>query len=134
IALREVEDVRVRIMRGIGRERADRRTLQSAQGGIEFGDPRQRVFEVLDLDAEMVQARIASIAPRYAIQPDIAIADYDIPDRPGLARRLHPKQRLIEAPVQRVLLRGYGNVIDARRHGTSSPLATSICTPSMSVK
>src|SRR5258705_3402040 len=110
-------------MCAVSGDRPGRRPLHRLQRGIEFVDARDRIFQIVHLDAEMIDPRTAPFAPRNAIQPDIAVADDHGACRPWLARRLHAEQGFVEARVDRVMIRCDRDVIDFGTHGRRTPLA-----------
>src|SRR5205814_4349513 len=83
---------------------------------IEFRDTRNGVLDIVDFDAEMIEPAGAPVAARNHVHADIAVAQHDRACRPGLARRLHAEEGLVEPAVQRVLVGRDGDVIDARGH------------------
>jgi len=104
-------------MRAVRRIGPDRWPLQRLQFGIELLHPRNRIFEIVHLDAEMIETRRASVAPRDMGHADIPVADRDgARGRERLLAGLHAEQRLVEARVHGVEIAGDGDVIDAGRH------------------
>jgi hypothetical protein len=121
IALRQIEDVTVGIVRTVSREGADWRALHCLQCRIEFADTCDRVFQIVYLDPEMIDSRTTSFAPRNAIQPNIAVANDDSARWPGFARRLHTEEGFIEARVDRVMIRCDRDMIDLGTHCKRAP-------------
>src|SRR5256885_894102 len=100
----------------LGGERADGRTLYGAQRRIEFRDARNRIVEIVDFDAEMIEPAGAPIAARNDVHADVAVAEHDRARGPGLARRPHAEQRLVEPAVQRVVVAADRDVVDPGGH------------------
>jgi len=76
----------------VGGEGADGRALHGAQRRIEFSDTRNSVIDIVDFDAEMIEAAGAPVAARNYVHAYIAVAQHDRARGPGLARRLMPKR------------------------------------------
>src|SRR5439155_1173106 len=115
--LRQIEDVGIGIVRAVGGEGADGRALYGAQRRIEFRDTRNSVLDIVDFDAEMIEPAGAPVAARNYIHADVAVAQHNRARGPGLARRLHAEEGLVEPAVQRILVGRDGDVVDARGHG-----------------
>src|SRR5204863_8973814 len=75
------------------------------------------VLDIVNFDAEMIQAAGAPVAARNYVHPDIAVAQHDRARGPGLGRRLHAEEGFVEPTVQRILVGRDGDVVDARGHG-----------------
>jgi hypothetical protein len=105
----------VRGERGIG---PYRRTLQRVRFRIEFLHPPDRVLDVVDFDAEMVEAAGAPVAPGNVGHAGITVAERDraLRRQPIGLSLLHAEQGFVEAGVDRVMVAGDGDVIDARGH------------------
>ncbi len=93
VLLRQVEYVAVRVMGGDAGERPRRRALEPFDLRVCLAHTLEHGFDVLDLDAEMIEPRRAPGAPRIDVEPDIAVADRHRALRPRLARRLHAEHR-----------------------------------------
>src|SRR5262249_33967182 len=115
--LGEVEIVAGRIVGAVARERTVARPLHDLDVGIFLGHLVAHLIEVLDLDAEVIEAGLAAAAARDDGHADIAVADRDgrhFPRR--VAGDLHPEHRTVEHAERRVVVGGDGQVVELAEH------------------
>src|SRR3954465_9594819 len=115
--LRQIEIVAGRVVRAVAGERPVARPLHDLDVGILLRDLGTDLFEVLDLDPEMVEARLAAAAAGGQRHAEIAIADRNRADLARrIARGLQTERRAVEHAEQRVVIARDGKVVELPEH------------------
>src|SRR3954452_18677555 len=115
--LRQVEIVSRRIVRAVAGERPVARPLHDLDVGILLRDLGTDLFEVLNLDAEMVEAGLAAAAAGDQRHAEIAVADRNRADLARrIARGLQTERRAVEHAEQRVVIARDGEVVELPEH------------------
>ena len=115
--LRQVEIVARGIVRTVAGEWPIARPLHDLDVGILLRDLGAHLVEVLDLDAEMVEARLATAAAGDQRHAEIPVADRNRADLArGIARRLQTERGAVEHAEQRVVIARYGKMVELPEH------------------
>src|SRR3954454_23391810 len=115
--LRQVKVGAGRIVGAVAGERPVARPLHDLDVGILLRDLGTDFIEVLDLDAEMVEAGLAAAAAGDQRHAEIAVADRNRADLArGIARRLQTERRAVEHAEQRVVIARDGKVVELPEH------------------
>jgi hypothetical protein len=116
--LREVEIRSDRIVNPQPRERAIAGPLGDFDMRPLLRDARPHEIDVLDLNAEVIQAGLPSAHARIDVHADVAVADCE---RSGVEfgrrTRLEVEQTLIKDPLCRVVVRHDRDVVQFCKHG-----------------
>ena len=127
--LRQIEVIAFRVMGAVGGKRAVRRPLQHGDLGIFLLDAPDRLFDVVDVDAEMMQpGHVTGLAADHG-DADIAVADADgvvgadrllFFFRPRL-RPLHAESGFEELGLADEVFADDGEVLDSSKHKPHKP-------------